>query len=320
MLTTEKKNMNQVLMAEKISILSKYGLPVFQATKLVASAFFLQDEGGSAVESYWTDPNNFTARDEYFLVANTIIPLAQISSTLEGEEWLLTFQTAYLSQVKQTAQSVKALDLLSIANCYADAFGVIRALHSRTNLLLLFSFNPDLFRYWLANPKDPKYLDGHIRRELEKHGLRTMTHSYELASELLHGQIQAHSDVGLFENGIFNNIPAIKNRLYILGKFILGAFAYSIIQATLIGKICKEQNKKEVIEFESMFDNFLDTILSQNKQEHMFTIIAEERHWEKIGKNKYDIGGSFNYLEYKEQLLKFHRNSGQKKHLSKEYG
>ena len=312
--------MNQVLIAQKIHILLKYGLSEFQATKLVAGACFLQDEGGSAVESYWTDPNNFTARDEFYLIANTIIPLAQIASILEGEGWLLTFQAAYLSQVKQNAQSVKALDLLSLANCYADTFGVIRAVHSRTNLLLLFSFNPNLFRHWLDNPKDPKYLDGHIRRELEKHGLRTMTHSYELASELLHGQMQAHSDVGLFEKGIFNNIPAIRNRLYILGKFVLAAFAYSIIQATLVGKIHKAQNKREVIEFESMFDNFFNTILSQNKWEHMFTIIAEERHWEKIGKNKYDIGGSFNYLEYKEQLLKFHRNSGQKKHLGKEYG
>lgn len=311
--------MNQPLLTQKIDVLLKYGLSKLQATKLVASAFFLQDEGGTAVESYWLDPNNFSTRDEFFLVANTITPLAHIASKLEGEDWLLTFQTAYLSQVKQTAQSVKALDLLSIANCYADAFGVIRALHSRTNLLLLLSFNPDLFRHWLGNPKDPKYLDGHVRRELGKHGLRTMTHSYELSSELLHGQIQAHSDIGLFEKGIFNNIPAIKNQLYNLGKFIIAAFAYSIIQATLVGKIDKKQNKTEVIEFDSMFNNFFSSILSQNRWEHMFTIIAEDRHWEKMGKNKYEIGGSFNYLEYKEQLSKFHRKSGQKKQLSKEY-
>lgn len=311
--------MNQVLIAQKIHVLLKYGLSELQATKLVSSAFFLQDAGGSSVELYWNDPDNFTVRDEFYLVANTIVPLAQIASELEGEDWLLTFQAAYLSQVKQTAQSVKALDILSSANCYADAFGVIRAFHSRTNLLLLFSFNPDLFRHWLEHPKDPKYLDGHIRTELRKHGLRTMIHSYELASELLHGQIQAHSDVGLFEKGIFNDIYAIKNQLYILGKFIIAAFAYSIIQATLVGKINKEQNKVEVVEFESMFDNFFSTILSQKRWSHMFTLIANDRHWKKIGKKKYDIGGSFNYSEYKEQLFKFHRNSGQRKQLSKEY-
>lgn len=299
-------------MANKIDILLKYGLSQFQASRMVAGACFLKDEGGSDLESYWIDSDNFTARDEFFLVANSIIPLANIASTLHGEGWLLKFQTAYLSQVKQNAQSIKALDLLTIANCYADAFGVIRALHSRTNLLLLFSFNPDLFRHWLDNYKDPKYLDGHIRRELEKHGLRTMTHSYELASELLHGQLQAHSDIGLFEKGIFNNLPAIKDQIYILGKFILAAFAYTIIQATLIGEIKREQNKREVIEFDAMFDTFLNKILSQSKWNHLFTVIANERHWEKIGKNKYDIGGSFNYLEYKEQLLKFHRSSGQK--------
>lgn len=311
--------MNQVLIAQKIHVLLKYGLSELQATKLVSSASFLQDAGGSAIESYWNDPDNFTVRDEFYLVANTIVPLAQIASELEGKDWLLTFQAAYLSQVKQTAQSVKALDFLSSANCYADAFGVIRALHSRTNLLLLFSFNPDLFRHWLDHPKDPKYLDGHIRTELGKHGLRTMIHSYELASELLHGHIQAHSDVGLFEKGIFNDISAIKNQLYILGKFIIAAFAYSIIQATLVGKINKGQNKAKVVEFESMFEYFFSTILSQKRWDHMFTLIANDRHWKKIGKKKYDIGGSFNYSEYKEQLFKFHRNSGQRKQLSKEY-
>jgi len=232
---------------------------------------------------------------------------------------LLSFQAAYLSQVKQTAQSVRALDLLSSANCYADAFSVIRALHSRTNLMMLFSLSPDLFRHWIDHPKDPKYLDGHIRSELGKHGLRTMIHSYELASELLHGQIQAHSDIGLFEKGIFNDIFAIKNHLFVLGKFIVAAFAYTIIQSTIVGEIKKGQNKEEIIKFESMFDHFFDTILSQNRWDHLFAIIANERHWEKIGKKKYDIGGTFNFSEYKEQVYKFHRKSGQRKQLSKEY-
>ena len=149
--------MNKDLMAQKIQVLLKYGLSEGQATKLVASASFLQDEGGSVLESYWNDPDNFTVRDEFFLVANTIFPLAQIANKVEGKDWLLTFQAVYLSQVKQNAQSVKALDLLSASNCYADAFGVIRGLHSRTNLLLLFSFKPDLFRHWIDNPKDPKH-------------------------------------------------------------------------------------------------------------------------------------------------------------------
>jgi len=311
--------MKHILIAKKVHVLLKYGMSELQATKLVSSASFLQDAGGSALESYWNDPDNFNIRDEFYLVANTVIPLAQIASELEGKDWLLTFQAAYLSQVKQTSQSIKALDILSLANCYADAFGVIRSLHSRTNLLLLFSFNPDLFRHWLEYPKDPKYLDGHIRKELGKQGLRTMTHSYEVASELLHGQIQAHLDIGLLEKGIFNDISAIKSQLYILAKFIIAAFAYSMVQATLVGKINEGQNKEEVVELESMFDHFFITILSQQRWQHMFTLIANDRHWKKIGKKKYDIGGSFNYIEYKEQLSKFHRVSDQRKQLSKEY-
>lgn len=315
----ERNKMNKDLMSIKIRILIEYGISEMQAVMLVSGASFLQDEGGLDLNTYWNDSKAFTVRDEFFLIANTIIPLAKITSELEGEDWLLTFQAAFLSQVKQTIQSVRALDLLVLANCYADAFGVIRAIHSRTNMMILFSLNPFLFRHWLDHPKDPKYLDGHIRTELGKHGLRTMIHSYEHASELLHGQIQAHSEVGLFEKGIFNDIYSIKNQLYVLGKFIVAAFAYTIIQASMVGKIKKGQDIEEITNFETMFNKLFDTILSQNRWDHLFAIIANDRHWKKIGKNKYDIGGYFNYLEYKDQLIKFHRSSGQRKQLSKAY-
>jgi hypothetical protein len=313
--------MNNVLITQKIQVLLKYGLSTVQATKLVSGAAFLQDEGGPDLLSYWCDCDNFTVRDEFFLIANTIFPLALFAKSIEGKDWLLTFQAAYLSQVKQNAQSIYALDTLLKSKCYADAFGVIRSLHSRTNLLLLFSFAPDLFRNWLKNPKDPKFLDGHVRNELEKHGVKIMGHSYEFASELLHGQIQALSDIGLFEKGIFNSITAINKQLYVLGKFIIAASSYSIIQALLIGESHNPNSgvNTEVAELEAMFDSFFDTILSQNRWDHMFTVIANDRHWKKIGKNKFDIGGSFNYLEYKQQLNKFHKNKGQKKQLSKEY-
>jgi len=314
-----RNKMNKDLMSQKIQILLEYGLAKLQAIMLVSGGSFLQDEGGSDLNTYWNNSKNFTVRDEFFLIANTILPLAKITTELEGEDWLLTFQAAFLSQVKQTVQSVRALDLLALSNCYADAFSVIRALHSRTNLMILFSLNPYLFRHWLDHPKDPKYLDGHIRNELGNHGLRTMIHSYEHNSELLHGQIQAHAEVGLFEKGIFNDIFAIKNQLYVLGKFIVAAFAHTIIQASMVGEIKKGQNKEEIANFESMFNQFFDTILSQNRWDHLFATIAKDRHWEKIGKKKYDIGGAFNYLEYKDQLIKFHRSSGQRKQLSKAY-
>lgn len=58
--------MNKDLMAEKIYVLIKYGLPELQAIDLVSAASFLQGEGGSELETYWNDPDNFTVRDEFF--------------------------------------------------------------------------------------------------------------------------------------------------------------------------------------------------------------------------------------------------------------
>lgn len=52
--------------------------------------------------------------------------------------------------------------------------------------------------------------------------------------------------------------------------------------------------------------------------DQLFTFMAQERHVEKIGKDNYIVGGSFDYDEIRIQIEKFHRIK-QKKTLGKKY-
>jgi hypothetical protein len=307
--------MRNSLMDKKIDILTDYGLPLKQSISLCTSSLYFQVIGGTKMDAYWNDSKLFDIRDEFYLVSNSYISVLRISQQIDAMDWLLKFQVAYLFQFKQNLQSIKSIDILTDQKCYADAFAVCRAMQSRANLLMLCSLEPNLFDHWLKNPKDPRFLDGHIKRELESNGLNTMDHIYELASEIIHGHLLGHSNIGFFTKGIFNYIPAIRNQIYVVGKFLLSIVAYSVLQATLI----INPHNEDLREMDELYNYFFGSVLAFSRLDNLWALIAEDRHWKKVGKKRFIAGSSYNFEQYREQLIKFHKPLRQKKRLSKEY-
>jgi len=306
------------IMKEKMIFLIRNGIPKESVANLTAGAMWFQEMGGIPLNEYWVR-EKFDNRDEFFLLANTLFSLTHLASTSKHKnEWRLTFDGAFLFQAKANAQSVVAIEKTVSANCYADAYAVCRAMHSRLNLLLLFSLNPFLFDYWLKNPKDERFLDGRIRSELENNGICTMPHLYKLYSEIIHGQYPALAETGYMEQGVFIEIPAIKNTIYVAAKFILAMASYSMLSMA-IADLDSASFLAPVQEWEILFDFLTKDILAHNRFDHLWTVLAESRHWEKMGKNRYKVGSSFDYKGYRDQLIKFHRASGQRKRLSKQY-
>ena len=308
-------------MSEKqIETLLKLNFSGDQVAHLMNGAIWHENSGGSPISSYWEDPEKFTMRDELFLIVNLLFSLAMIILKNKGNEDFLAYQVVYLYFLKPNAQSVLSVDTLVSNGCYGDAFAVCRSLHARVNLMLLMSLEPKLFDDWLGNPKEDCYLEGHVRTELEKYGISTMSHIYELASEIIHNQYQGNADIGYFEKGVFGKIPAIENQIIVIAKFILAAASYSLIK---YGLLCKESDGvfADLQEMDKYFDHLLSSYLVPNRFEHLWASIGEERHWKKEGKNKMSIGGLFNFKSYSEQLKKFRssKSKGQKKKLGKEY-
>lgn len=310
--------MSDELIAEKLVALQGFGLTSEQAVSLLGGAMYYEQMGGTKLASYWPTEGKFNIRDEYYIISNSIFALASLCQKVDTTEWLLSFQVAYIFQIKTNAHSILSIDHLVSQYCYADALAVARALHSRVNLLLICSLSPGLFNDWLKNPKDPRFLDGHIRQELEAHGINTMEHLYEFGSEIIHGHYKGHTDIGYFEQGLFNEIRGISDRIFILAKFLLGICAYSMVQATLLGSKGKT-GIEPVEQMNDMYEKLFESALHPSRCDHLQVMIAEDRHWKKVGKDTYDLGGCFSFTQYKDQLQKFHRSTGQRKKLSKRY-
>lgn len=310
--------MIDLIIPDKVKVLTDNGLTQNQATLVLAGGIYFEKMGGTPVEKYWNDPESFDIRDEFYLISTIHFLLARLVQKVDPEGWLQCFQVTYLYHLKLNAQCVKSIDILISQKCYADAFAVCRALQSRVNLLLLFGFSPELFDHWVKDAKDSRYLDGRIRQELEAHGVFTMSHLYELASEIIHGQHLGHANIGYYEKGLFVDIPAIKNQLFVIAKFLLAITSYAVLQATIIGPK-KETKLKDVEEIDRLFEKLFDSVLAPNRIDHLSTMIGEERHWKKTGKDKFEVGGAYGFHHYRDQLLKFHRQDKQKKQLSKKY-
>lgn len=288
-------------------------------TNILAGAHYLQELGGTPMTEYWQS-EKLDLRDEFYIVLNSYFGATQIPRNIpHNNKWREAFDVVFLFPIKATAQSAVSLEILTSRYCYTDAFAVLRAMLSRANILLLCSLNPSLFDLWLKTPKDEKFLDGHIRKELENNGIFTVSHLYEFSSEILHGQAQALFDIGYFNKpGLFTEIQPIRNQVFVIAKYILAITTYSMIQMAILDFGTKKI-PDDLTQFNELYKKFISTILIPNRFEHIWTLTAEERHWEKAGKNKYNVGGLYNFEKYSEILGKFHKDSGQKKKLSKKY-
>jgi len=67
-----------------------------------------------------------------------------------------------------------------------------------------------------------------------------------------------------------------------------------------------------------LFQWIKENYLVANRIDQIWTFLAEERHVVKVGKDKYQIGSSFDFDGLPVQIEKFHRKS-QRKRLSKKY-
>jgi len=304
---------------EQIKFLINFEIPDNIIGDLIASGLYLEVNGGVPLNSYWQDVEQSTMRDEFYLTVNFMISFLGLIQKLEPvNEWRGLFDVAFLFQFKSNIQSICSVDYLTKKSCYGDAFSVLRTLHSRLNLLLLVSLEPRLFDEWLRHPKNPKFLDGHVRCELENNNIYTMKHIYEFASELVHGQFTSLNDIAYLEKGIFVNIPAVEHQIYALSKFIVSMIGFSML-SMVVTDIDKAILPEIVRSREVAFQIISEKFLTFNDLRNLFSVLAKDRHWVKVGKKKYHAGGIFNYSDYREQLWKFHRLTGQKKSLSKEY-
>lgn len=305
-------------MEDKIQILIYNKIPENALLELITTSLYFETMNGVSSKEYWLE-KEFSTRDEFFLIFNSYLNLgSQVMKEIpHNNDWKIEFDVAYLFQLKSNCQTVVSLNALTKSHCYADALSVCRTLISRMNLLLLSSLNPKLFDAWLRDPKNEMFLDGHVRSELENNGISIVPHLYEFSSEIIHSQGQGLSDIGFFEHGLFPEIFAIENQIWVTAKFIIALSYYSLICMCVQDYTSKRIPEKLEMHIE-LFDSFLKNCLVPNRFDHLFTFIAEERHWEKVGKNKYSIGGFFNFEKLKEQIEKFHRKA-QPKTLSKKY-
>ncbi|MBI9034217.1 MAG: hypothetical protein JEZ03_07080 [Bacteroidales bacterium] len=304
---------------EKYKIqLSKFG-DEDSLRNVIAGGHYFEKIGGTPINEYW-QTDKFDLRDEFYLVLNTYFGISTLPKNIKhNNSWREAFDVAFLFPIFAIVESSLSLELLTKNKCYIDCFAVLRAMLSRVNVLLLCSLKPSLFNEWMGNPKAEKFLDGHIRRELENNGVFTASHLYGFTSEILHGQVKSLFDIGyLYEPGFLNEVKPIRNQIFVIAKYILAIITYSMVQIAILDFGSKAV-PKYLSDLDSLFEKYIDTILVPNRFEHIWTMHAEERHWEKVGKDKYIVGGLYDFKKYKEILGKFHMEKGQKKTLSKKY-
>ena len=268
----EKLKINPIL----FEVLKLNEIPEYLIPTIVAGAAYYENLSGVPTSEYWTG-KDFDTRDEFFVILNSYFGFFSLAKKIpERNEWRLKFDVAFLFQLKLTAQSAFSLNLLTSKHCYPDAFAICRTMISRLNQLLLFAFNPQLFDEWLKNPKNEKFLDGHIRKELTNNGISTVFHLYELTSEIIHSQYEGLVNAGYFEKGFFPEIPSLRNQIFVIAKFILG-MSYQTILSMFLQDREGENIPDELKNYNDLFDWFLKSYLVPNRIDHVFTFLAEDR-------------------------------------------
>ena len=290
----------------------------------IAAAMYLEHMGTPGTEFWWPadsspdEVTNWLARrhSEFSLVATSTLSLVHLFARPSKSDREIEFDVAFLFFAKGLASSAATIQLLTTSRCYADAFAVVRTLHTRVNLLALVALGPHLFDDWLKSPKEPRFRDGRVRGELAHHGIYTFPHMYEQASEVVHAQFTALAETGYMETGLFPRLPAIENRVLASAKFLFGIAGW--IGVNVLLSRAGRQPDQDISDHEALFA-FLDSdILAPDRIDHLPTSIAEDRHWVAIAKNKMAFGQWFSSEEYRRQLELFQRAS-QPKRLGKNY-
>lgn len=290
----------------------------------IAGATYLASMGVPDPAIWWPsdlgsdEVTNSLARQhsELSLVVTSTLSLMYLFGRPQKLDKHLDFDVAFLFFAKSLAQSAATIQLLTHARCYADVFTVVRALHTRVNLLTLMSFGSHLFDDWLKTPKESRFLDCHVRSELANHGVYTFPHVYEQASEVVHAQFFALTEAGYMEAGLFPHLPAVENRLLASAKFLFGIVGWIGVSVLSIRE--GHEQDLDLRDHEALFAFLEQDVLAPNRWDHLLSLIAEDRHQIPMGKEKVAIGHWFSPREYQRQLGLFHRSS-QPKRLGKLY-
>jgi hypothetical protein len=75
---------------------------------------------------------------------------------------------------------------------------------------------------------------------------------------------------------------------------------------------------KEMEEIRRLYAFIREHLLQPARLDHLWTMLAEDRHWEKVSKTETAVAKWFDFDEYQRQLALFHRK-GQRKTLGKKY-
>jgi hypothetical protein len=304
-----------------IAALIALGVPEAAAPLLLAGGVFFENAGGvpwSDYDSFDEDNPLAKQRSEFFFTGLASFAVAHLLKKYEHKnDWRLKCDVTFLFHLKPLAQSMAAIDSLCRARCYADAIVVARALHSRVHQLALFALGPHLFDEWLKYPKHEKFLDGHMRSELANHGIHIYPHLYDQFSEVIHGQFQALQESGLFEQGLFPRVSAVENAAYVAAKFMLGVAGWVGLAAFRLD-MNGTAPSDEIGAAGALFDWLRATVLVPSRMDHLWTMIAEERHWEKVSKKTTAVAKWFDFEDFEKQMALFHRVSSPKR-LGKKY-
>jgi hypothetical protein len=296
------KRIDEAFYINSRDVLVNYGLTEGQAWRLVAGSAYFYEKGGVDPTTYWSDPKDFNARDEFYLIINSYMAFTRIISKCQDcelQDWLGELHVAYFYFFKLNAQSVKSIDILLNSCCYADAFALCRLIQSRVNLLLLCACHPEYFEEFIKKPLNFK--ESRVRKELASYGISVMDHVYKLSSEIIHGHLSGNGDVGYFEKGLFVDLPVVRDRIYIIMAYIFAALVYSITSATLIG-VSDGFNNQEVLSMSQMYEGCFKNILDPWRLKHIFAIMAEDRHCIKIDDDNCCLGRVYDLSRIKEVI------------------
>ena len=299
------------------------GLPKDALVSLLTAAQWLDASGGPSASSYWccvNQPLVERQRDEFFVaVALAINGIHLISQHEPNSEWRLRFDVAYLYLAKPMAQAVQSINCLCSYRCYADSLTVVRALHSRTQLLVLFSLEPHLFDEWLDNPELPKYRDVRIRKELSNHGLDVFPHFYHWFSDLVHSRPDGLGETGLFESGLYPSLPAVENTVFVAAKLLIAVIGWTALSAVVVD--CEGVGVSipdDVMQISSLYEYLSTGFFHPARFDHLMTTLPQDLHWPKLDQHRSAHVKWFGYENYQQRLRDFRIKQSQRQ-LGRDY-
>lgn len=304
------------IILQKSKRLLEYGIPSNSVPNLIAGGLYFNEMKGIPLVNYWNEskPN---LRDELFFLTNTMFGLADLSRKVNAKnEWLISFEVAYLMFMKVFSQNIVSIDKLAQTSCYIDALVICRTILSKINLLTIFSLEPTLHDEWLKKSEHRKFNDGIIRQELRNHNLPNFHMTYKYLSGLIHGQFEASSNTGSMEPGLFPKIKLLENKIYIVSKILIAMSCYSLLSLFLIDQDNEINN--DIIEYDNLFNYFFDRILAFNRIEHLF-LMNDDMLLVNNGGEQYSFSNPFDFKNYRAILNLFYKKDDSKKILSKIY-